>query len=128
MDKDTDAGETSGTTGVAAMGAADIRVARAILSALWGVLEHELAEDPELSQRDIAALINRPKGTVEILRARSKPDYRGPGRIAVPMPEPTRTVSSAETGSLPRPLWHLTVILPWLIQTRRWYRLLDRVS
>jgi len=83
--------------------------------------------DPLIDLAQIATLASFPgrsyqKNTVEVWRQRSRPTYRGKGKLLQPFPEPDIIVPKAETGFLDKPKWRaITTIVAWLIEARRWH-------
>jgi|SRR5882757_762570 len=95
-----------------------LRVLREVIG-----IDTEAAPDPLIDLAQIAELAGLPKNTIEVWRQRSRPNYTGKGKLRVPFPQPSRTASKEETGFLPKPRWRaISVVLPWLIDTRRWPR------
>lgn len=103
--------------------------ARAIALAKLRSMGIDTAADPDplIDLAQIAQLASFPgrtyqKNTVEVWRQRSRPTYRGKGKLLQPFPEPDRIVPKEETGFLPKPKWRaVSTVLAWLIESRRWH-------
>jgi hypothetical protein len=71
--------------------------------------------DPELSINQAANLAGVPRGTLEVWKQRSRPDWQERGKLRVPFPSHTNKYDRT-------PVWRTSVVLAWLIETNRWPR------
>lgn len=77
--------------------------------------------DPLIDLPKIAMLAGVAKNTPMIWRQRSRPEYKGPGKLSgtgrrKPFPEPD------DERYADKPQWRLTTVVGWLIDTNRWPR------
>lgn len=83
----------------------EVAAALSFLRTELGLDEH----DPLISSPQIAQLAGVAKNTPMIWRARSRPEYSGPGKLRNPFPPPDDTRYSD------KPQWRaISSVLPWL--------------